>query len=362
MRISSLGEFGLIDLLARGAPQSERVLVGIGDDTALVAPEPGMAYLLTCDMLYEGVHFRRNWYSGRPELLGRKALGVNVSDICGKGGRPRFCLVTLGAEASLDSGFLRGVYDGLYALARECGVSVVGGDTVGIPEGFMLDVFLVGEVKPGEARLRSAARPGDVIAVTGEFGLARAGLQLLDRPVNDDSVPFPGPFAGPRTLAEQACLRQLATPVRLAEALALQDCGAPRAMSDTSDGLANQVHHICRASGVGAVIDSAAVPIADATRAVAEWAGRDPLEWALWGGEDYELMLTIPPERFGAACGAVRALGATSLTPVGEITPGSSISIVHPGARAEPLAFAGFDHFPAGDGGPDGDPDRKSVV
>lgn len=350
LRISSLGEFGLIDLLAKGAPRSEKVRVGIGDDTALVATEPGMDYLLTCDMLYEGVHFRRSWYEGegRAKLLGRKALGVNVSDIASKGGHPRFCLVTLGAEACLDAGFLRAVYDGLYELADECGVSVVGGDTVGLPQGLLLDVFLAGEVAPGAARLRSGARPGDAIAVTGEFGLARAGLQLLDHPLNRHGAPY----AGPPHLAEEAIARQLATPVRLAEALTLMRVGPPHAMSDTSDGLANQVHHICRASGVGAVIDASAVPVAMATEAVARWAGRDPLDWALWGGEDYELMLTLHPGSVSQASKAVLALGATSLTVVGEVTEGESIVLVRPGGAREPLAFGGYDHFPAASAAP----------
>lgn len=337
-RLAQLGEFGLIDLLSRGAPAGEGVVTGIGDDAAVVRASPGVEWLLTCDLLHEGVHFRRRWYEAEPWRLGHKALAVNLSDVAAKGGRPRYCLVTLGAGARVQPDFLREVYDGMYCLARRWGVSVVGGDTVALtdPEGMLLDLFLVGEVPAGRALLRSAARPGDLIAVTGRFGLARAGLALLEEA---------GPAAAePGDWWEARC-RQLGATVRLKEAWAVAGTGLVRCMSDTSDGLADQVHHICRRSGVGAVVEAARVPVGEEVRTVAGRLGADPLRWALWGGEDYELMLTVAPGDLEAVAAAVAAAGGVDLTVVGAITPGPEITLEWPEGRTEPLAFGGWEHF-----------------
>jgi len=351
LRLAQLGEFGLIDMLRRDAPQGSRVRVGIGDDTAVVTASAGTEWLLTCDVLAEGIHFRRRWYHGCPAMLGRKALAVNLSDIASMGGRPRYALVTVAAGQDVAPEWLRQVYDGLYALAREWQVDVVGGDTSGLPaayqDGLVLDVFLTGEVTAGRALLRSGAQPGDVIAVTGQFGLARAGLALLDDHAADGSRLLAAALPDEVRLA--AVSRQLDAPVRLRQAWAAAETGLVRAMSDTSDGLANQVHHICRASGVGATLDAGAVPIGPAVRAVAPLWGADPLAWALWGGEDYELMLTVAPGDFAAVRDAVaHAAGQDSpgvLTPIGHVVDQGTIALVHPDGRAEPLAFGGWEHF-----------------
>jgi thiamine-monophosphate kinase len=301
--------------------------------------------LLSCDMVVEGVHFRREWYREAPELLGRKALAVNISDIASMGGRPRFCLVTLGADPGVPVEFLRRVYAGLVDLAGEWGVSLVGGDTVSLQGqggGLLLDVFITGEVEPGRALLRSGAKPGDLIAVTGDFGLARAGLELLELPPEAGEGHIPG---ADRTAAIG---RQLEPPVRLRESAALAALGPDgiHALSDTSDGLATQVHLICEASGVGALVHGDQVPVSPVTAQVARALSDDPLSWALFGGEDYELIAAIPPQHWGRAAAAVAAAGGgTALTAVGRFTAGRSIELQGAFGSKSPLAFGGWDHF-----------------
>jgi len=339
----------LIDLLSRGAPVDPDVLVGIGDDAAVVRTRPGQDLLLTCDLLHEGVHFRSSWYADRdPGLLGRKALAASISDIACKGGLPRFCLVTLGAGQDLTAEFLTAVFSGLYALAREHGISVVGGDTVGLAQGLLLDVFLTGEVQTGRALLRTGAQPGDLILVTGGFGLARAGLELLDKP------PARAAACGlEAAVRERAVAGQLRPPVRLAVARRLAATGLLHAMSDTSDGLAAQVHHICRQSGCGAIVRADAVPVDPAAVGVARACGVEPLAWALWGGEDYELIMTAPPAAQPALLAAMAGAATEgqdgrcelSLTAIGRITAPGEILLQREDGTTVPLDFAGYQHF-----------------
>jgi thiamine-monophosphate kinase len=342
------GEFELIRLLTGSLRGGADVRVGIGDDTAVVIPDCGRDLLLTCDMVADGVHFRRAWYESEPERLGRKALAANLSDVASMGGTPRWCLVTLATERDVPTEFLRRAFAGLAGLAAAWGVSVVGGDTVRLESGLALDVFLVGEVKPGGALLRSGAQPGDLIVVSGDFGLARAGLELLEQGGPEQVV-----CAGLDLQdSDTAKLRQLEPPVRLAEAHALASLGCVHALSDTSDGLATQVHLMCEASGVGAVVQGDNVPIAPETRLVAHAYGHDPLSWALFGGEDYELIAAVPPGEWARASEAVAAAGGAPLTVVGHFTAERDVLLERGTANTrEQLIFGGWDHFRSGPSG-----------
>lgn len=342
MNLADIGESGLIGLLRRGAPAGADVRVGIGDDTAVVAAPSGRELLLTCDLLAEGVHFCRDWYADSPELLGRRALAVNLSDVAGMGGRPLHCLVTLGVPRDVDADFLRRVYDGLYGLAAECGVSVVGGDTVGFDGGMLLDVFLVGEVPSGRALLRSGARTGDAIVVTGDFGLARAGLHLL---AEGDRARPPGAAAElSAAIAAAARGRLLSPPVRLDESAALAATGSVHALSDTSDGLAAQIALICEASRLGAIVEAGSIPVSRETRAIASRAGVDPAQWALYGGEDYELIAAVAPGQVAALLEAMPE-GAVPLSVIGRFTAAPEILVAGPEGRREPLGKAEYRHF-----------------
>lgn len=326
------------------------VRVGIGDDAAVVVPRPGRDLLLTCDMVAEGIHFRRAWYEHQPERLGRKALAVNISDVAGMGGEPRFAVITLAAAPQVPVEFLRRAYCGLADLAHEWGVSIVGGDTVRLESGLLLDVFLVGDVACGGALLRSGARPDDLIVVTGEFGLSRAGLDLLD--LKEQAGPPAAVTAEDRAAAVS---RQLEPPVRLREAAALAGTSCLHALSDTSDGLANQVHLICEASGVGAVVREDQIPVSPVAGRVALARGADALSWALFGGEDYELIAAVAPADWDRVQAAMTAAVAGSrLTVVGRFTPERDVVLERATGAREQLAFAGWDHFRVSgtDGGP----------
>jgi thiamine-monophosphate kinase len=269
--------------------------------------------------------------------VGWKALAVNVSDIAAKGARSRWALVGLACPAGTTPEDVDAFYEGALALGREHGVAVVGGDTSSSPAGWFVSVTLLGEtVRPV---LRSTARPGDAIAVTGTLGRSAAGLAVLER----DRAP-----AGvePAALAEMTAAHLRPRP-RAAEGRWLGATDGVTAMMDLSDGLATDLPRLCAASGAGATVRVATVPIAAHTRRVAEALDRDPLAWATGGGEDYELLLTCAAEAFPRlAAGLAQATG-TTLTRVGEIDGGGEVRFVDARGRAVEVA-RGFEHFVTG--------------
>lgn len=278
VKVSTLGEFGLIDLLARVVgekPLPSGVVLGIGDDTA--AWQGGGMVLATTDTLVEGVHFSLDWAPWRD--LGWKALAVNLSDIAAMGGFPRYALVTLALHADTEAEDVEELYRGLMEAAGEFGVAIVGGDVVRAPV-VMLTVALWGDAPSMGANgmlRRDAARPGDAIAVTGHLGASAAGLRILQgqaAPIDADPL-------------RQAHLRPQP---RITEGQLLWRQGV-RAAIDISDGLVADLGHICQMSGVGARIYVEALPVHPLVKAV---FGDEAINLALGGGEDYELLFTAP--------------------------------------------------------------------
>jgi thiamine-monophosphate kinase len=282
----------------------------------------------TADALVEEIHFRRDWTG--PEDLGWKALAVNVSDILAMGGEPFAALISVALPSATDPGWVEALYQGLAACAEEYDCALVGGDTVGSPERIFLNVALLGTAEPGRVRTRSGARPGDRVCVTGALGDSAAGLALLRA----------GSHAYPALLDAHRRPR----PRRLA-ARALAAEPAVTAMMDLSDGIASDLRHIVTASGVGARLDAGALPLSTAARAAAADLGADPIEWALRGGEDYELLFTIRPEAVARLPRILAGTGVTA-TAVGEITAAGYL-LVGPDGREEPLAPEAFAHFHA---------------
>lgn len=332
MKLNEIGEFGLIDLLTRDMkPYSEGIIKGVGDDTAVLQVGGGNWLLFTTDMLVEGVHFSLD-YSSLAQV-GWKALAVNLSDVAAMGGRPTHALVSLAVPPRFEPERLVELYQGLGEAAKAYGVSIVGGDTVSHPERLVLNVALLGEVKAGKAVYRSGARPGDQVFVTGPLGAPAAGLHLYQHP----ALP-----CAPE--AADYCRRAHTTPHPQVEAgLFLSRCGVS-AMDDISDGLASEIHEICLASGVGCLICQRDVPVDPRVRAVAREAGTDHLQWALYGGEDLELLFTAGPEaqeriRSEAAGEGIRVF------PVGVITPGGEVCLEQPGGQIIPLPRGGYNHF-----------------
>jgi thiamine-monophosphate kinase len=321
-----MSELALIERIAARVRTRAGTELGIGDDAAVLALD-GRA-VVTQDMLIEGVHFTRETTGMRD--LGHKALAVNLSDLAAMAAEPVAALVGLGLPAGGPAEDVEALYDGMEALAARHGVTVAGGDVTAAPV-LVLSVVALGRPVPGVPPLaRSGGRPGDLLCVTGALGAAAAGLLLLERP------------ALARGIAQAPALRaaHLRPEPRVAAGRAL-GAGGARALIDLSDGLALDALRMARASGVRARVDVDAVPLAPGAAAVAEAAGLPPRELGLGGGEDYELLAALPPERLAPLCAALDL----PLTPVGRLEEGPPelVAVDREGAPVE-LPRLGWEH------------------
>jgi thiamine-monophosphate kinase len=343
--LRALGEFGLIARIrAAVGPHAEGALRGIGDDAAVLAGGPG-PLLATVDMLLEGVHFRREW--GRPRDLGWKTLAVNVSDIAAMGGTPLFALLALGVPpAAIGLEEVEAVLGGLQEAAARFGVGLVGGDTCRSASGLVLSLTLLGRAPAAGAVLRSGGRPGDAVWLTGQVGGSAAGLLALERGLRPGAA-WPATLPRPEWLGrgEELELRaalelHLRPRPRLAAGQAL--AGIATAMLDVSDGIASDAGHLSRESGVALRLEAARVPIHPAARVLGRLLARDPLELALQGGEDYELLFTGPADAGPRLAAAVPDLPVTR---IGVAEAGEAgVRLRFADGREEPLQV-GFDHF-----------------
>jgi thiamine-monophosphate kinase len=333
-----MGEFELLaKLRERLPPVGHRVRVGSGDDAAVTVP--GGATATSVDAIVDGVHFRRA--QAPPQLIGRKALATALSDLAAMGAEPGEAYVVLGAPPDLGEEELGALLEGLLALAAETGTTLAGGDLTRAPA-LTLAVTVVGHARDaGELVLRSGARPGDLLVVTGELGGAAAGRLLLDRPQLAEALT--------EGTANRLRARQLDPTPRLRSGRALAAAGAT-AMIDLSDGLAGDALHLARASGVSLQIGVASLPLAKGIAEVAAAAGREAVQLAASGGEDYELLAALPPERLATASQRIAEAAETTLTPIGEVVEGEGAELRLPGGGL--LESRGYDHFgeqPAGD-------------
>jgi thiamine-monophosphate kinase len=283
MALRSIGEFGLIEALARQVrSDDENVTLGIGDDAAVLRPASSRELLATCDAMVEGVHFFRDRQSGW--VLGERIAAVNLSDISAMGGRPRWALSSIVLPGDVGAQWLGEVYQGLRAGLSRHGAQIVGGNTSS-GSTLVFDLTLLGDVEEGRALRRSGARPGDLVCVTGTLGDSAAGLAVLSSDLGAVSPSW----------RDEVVTRHLAPTPRVRAGQWLGDCGAVGACMDLSDGLAGDAWHLCQASGVELHLDLSLLPISAAAAAVAEAAGQDVEKWATSGGEDYELLFTIDP-------------------------------------------------------------------
>ncbi len=336
-RSSCPGELEIIRLIRRTVERSpaERVETGIGDDTAVLLPQPGARLLATTDLIVEDVHFRRAWAS--PFDIGWKAMAVNLSDIAGKGGRPLWALVALALPAPADPAEVESLYEGMRQAAAPHGVAIVGGDTSVSPRGWFVNVTLLGE-HLGVPRLRSAAKPGDAVAVTGTLGRSAAGLAALEAARARLGA------VRPETI-EVVTAAHLRPTARVAEGRWLGAAAGVHAMMDCSDGLATDLGHICRESHVGARVELDRLPVNPAAREVAGALGADALSWATSGGEDFELLLTCERASVDALRDGLGRATGTALTVVGEIEALEK-GVTFLGASGLRVAVpAGYEHF-----------------
>ena len=323
MRLKELGEFGLIDRIARHVHKAPAVVLGIGDDAAALIPTPGTLTLITSDMLLEGVHFDLGFCD--PQSLGRKSLAVNLSDLAAMGATPRQFLLSIALPKTLTLEFVDGFVSGVMEQAERFGVTLVGGDTCASLGGLAISITALGEQLPELVVKRSGASPGDLICLTGTVGDAALGLDALRRGERDGFL----------------VARQLDPTPRVAAGVALAGAGLASAMIDVSDGVLSDLTHICELSGVGARLDLAGLPLSDEYRAA---CGADPYALALGGGEDYELLFCIPKGKRGEVEELLGRLGLRcSVT--GEIVEGSGVRLVAPGGGDYQPGQRGFDHF-----------------
>lgn len=336
-----LEEQAIIDLMARSVSRSgPRPLVGIGDDAAVLALPRGFATLVTTDLLTDGVHFLAGRTPGL--LLGRKALAVNLSDIAAMGGAPHSCVVSIGLPRDTRARYARDIVRGLAGMARRHGVAVVGGDTCAARRLF-INVALLGVVEPGRAVRRSGARVGDGLYVTGRLGASAAGLAILLGKAGKNAGGGPGRT---RAAARTAAIRAHQDPVpRSAFGRALGMSGLATAMIDLSDGMAQDLRRLCRASLRGAVLLEAALPVHPA--AVAVLGRTRAFRAALMGGEDYELLFSAPLAIERHLARLARRL-RLPLARVGQVrSRREGIQILGRDGCYHPLPRGGFEHFPA---------------
>ena len=309
------------------------VQVGIGDDAAVVEAGTGST-VLTTDMLIEGVHFERTSISARD--LGAKSIVVNLSDIAAMAASPRYAMVSLGIPADVEAAWVMELFGGMRAACDEYALTLVGGDT-NRADAIVIAVAVVGEVGSGHAVTRSGAHPGDLVVVTGSLGAAAGGFLLSRIHPSKLTHALTEPW-GRELLDAQA--RPVA---RVGEGQSLAQAGAT-AMMDLSDGLAKDLSRLCEASGVGARVELARVPVAEALRRAAGFLEVDPLELALGGGEDYELLGTIDLTNLERARNDLHERFGVTLTDVGVIIDDGLVAVDAEG-RESPLEPKGWDHF-----------------
>lgn len=281
MKLATVGEFGLIDRISAQFKVPENV-TGIGDDCAVIPQSCGLDTIVSTDMLVEGTHFLLE--STGPEDLGWKSVAVNLSDIAAMGGKPTGTLLSLAVPDSLSLEWADLFISGYRQLSDMFGCPLLGGDTTSAKDRICINVTVLGTVPSGEARTRDSAKEGDLICVTGCLGDSAAGLRILLE--NGQGNEYP-----------QLVRHHLRPTPRIREGLLLARCPGVHAMMDISDGLGSDLRHILDASGKGAVVDTASVPLSAQLRQYCKAFGLDPLEPALSGGEDYELLFTVDKDQ-----------------------------------------------------------------
>jgi len=334
MFIKSLGEFELIhrlkDLLPPSGPD---VVVGIDDDAAAFTPGNDLS-LLSVDAFVEGVHFDLRLISFRQ--LGWRLLAANLSDIAAMGGIPRLAVVAMALRGDLQVREVEALYRGMADLAERFDVAVVGGDTTKSPDRLFFSLAIFGDVARERLALRSGACAGDAVLVTGDLGRSRAGLRVLKSGKAQWLKRF------------DAAVSKYRTPVpRVEEARFLVERFPVHSMIDISDGLASEVHHLCQASTVGACITAEDIPIGLQTRQVAKLNQEEALQYALSGGEDFELLFTLPYDRSLEVAGALTDEFDLPCTVVGRIVAPDKGVKLRQGDKEVPLQATGFDHFKA---------------
>ncbi|MGA1875790.1 MAG: thiamine-phosphate kinase [bacterium] len=357
------GEFQLIKYIQRKVPplQDKRVILGIGDDSAVLQEAEGKYLLVTTDMLVENVHFNCLYSSFRQ--IGKKALLVNISDIAAMGGEPKFALVSLALSPHLLRKDFHELIQGMVEIAGAYSILILGGDTNASypsqnppsdlkdlknpPAGLIINITLLGEVSPEHLVTRRGAQKGDFILLTGQVGGSAAGLDLLHalkNPALGDSRLNPEELGG-----EGNIQRHRVPMVRLAESRIISQNLLATAMIDVSDGLAGDLRHLCQQAGAGAMLWIDQLPVSEETKKIAQAFHKPYLSYALSGGEDYELLFTCHPDRAREARQLIEQGTGTQVSIIGRITDKyEGIRLIDSHGHTVPAPESGFDHFQPG--------------
>ena len=334
---SRSGNAAAADDIPRGFARS--VVLGIGDDCAILRPPKGHEIVVTTDFTLEGRHFRRDWHP--PESVGHRALARGLSDLAAMGARPLAAFLSLALPSEMlasraGRSWVERFFTGLHRLAEQCSVPLSGGDTAESPCGLVLaDIVLLGSAPAGRALRRSGGHAGDALYVSGQLGGAAAELTEMEhRAAESNSNPPRKPVQH-----RDGAHPQMYPQPRVAVGLALLRRGLATASIDLSDGLSTDLAHLCRESGVGAEVLEAALPIHPLAAKVSG-APERAVALALNGGEDYELLFTAPP-----SVRMPRSVAGVPVTRIGRLVRGAAISIVDSAGRSRPLEPGGWEHF-----------------
>ncbi len=309
------------------------LFAGIGDDCAVIK-NTGIHsdWLVTTDSLVDGVHFDRDWHP--PRLLGRKAAAVNISDIAAMGGQPRFALLAIAISPEIRGQWLDDFISGFLEQLSAHKTVLIGGDTVGSPFGAVFTITLIGQGEPEKIMLRSGARAGDSVWVSGPLGGASAGLSLCRAGHLDKKEIWPELFKA-----------HLDPDPKVALGMILGQSGLVHAMQDISDGLATDLGHICSESGVGAEIEEELLPCPENLEAAAHLLAHDMVDWQVRGGEDYQLLFTAAAAHDKLLVDLVQKKAGHSIFRIGRIVTGNGVSLLSTRKNAARIDFQGFDHF-----------------
>jgi thiamine-monophosphate kinase len=312
MKLKDIGEFGLIKRIYKKV-RDKNVLVGIGDDAAVIKVGKRLL-VITTDTIVEGDHFSFKWF--KPEQVGKKAIEINVSDIGSIGGVPKYALVSLVLPRELDVKVIDGIYKGMRQVGDRYKVEIIGGNITHGKQ-LVIDIDMIGEVKKENLCLRSHAKPGDFILVSGDLGSSAAALNLFLKKVKGHN------YVKKKHLEPKAKFNKVRKFLRYINA-----------MEDVSDGLASEVEHICEQSKVGVIIFKDNIPIKDETRRAAKAVRKNAVDYALYGGEDFELVFTVSEKNLDKVRGFL----------VGEITKRKGVYLYSKG-KEKLIKKTGYDHF-----------------
>jgi thiamine-monophosphate kinase len=333
--VAEIGEFGLIDRIHKILPEvdSKDLILGIGDDTAVIRIDEHRALLITCDIQVEDQHFQLKNIS--PYQLGRRAMAVNLSDIAAMGGQPTFALVSLGFPKSFPLSNFDDLFKGMRDQLAEFSSHIIGGNLSHTEKGIIIDITLMGEVSPDHIMTRSGARPGDRIFVTGNPGASGAGLCVL----NKFGRKFPKNF-------EPLVNSHLQPTPRIEIGHRIAQSTFATAMIDISDGIASDLNHICTMSKVGAEIYQQSIPLVEGIHKVSSFSGKSALHLALHSGEDYELLFTMKSATPASIIRSLIKETGVIITEIGKILPQESgYCLIDLEQKPIPIQPKGWDHF-----------------